>query len=1065
MRERRDLTERIESGLIWVAAFAFACGLFLSLTLTFKHLPETSPAAVGYVTINHVSKLADYLGLFLSLTLIPLLTILLRERLSGIVLAAQQRMRWHHQAGRRFDTLIAALLTVPLLASPIFYLTTGKVGWILLLPAALAAAGPALLRMWHSHRAAREFFAPVTWPYHALLFAEALSWILFRYIATTKRIAHYPTLSLELVFIAGLLAIFWGGAFLIVRLATLLSGADGAAIFRRLTFGGLPLVLLPFIALVVVPVQWPRALVGGVLLLVLVLTVSIRRPPQPRVVWALAAFVIFPALVYLISYASTAHPAQWIDLFHRGESIGPASDYLRGKAPYRDVFVLHGMLEDGVLDAWLMQLFGRSLAVAVWRTVLLGGMLGVSLWYLGIALFRSMPLAMVVVAMGAWTTAENNRTFFQVAAVALFWWGFRHSRRAALFISGTIAAITLFFSYDIGVYTIAGGIAACLLVAIASQRSAWEGMRPLAAALWFVAGIATGAVPFIAYLASRGGLAAFAQQSFVQIPAIIDAVWSLPFPDLVSPFRGNVGADVIADFVFREKFHLILTPLTLGIAVVYLLRRWWLRSLSSFDYALMVLTVFAAVAQRTAFGRAEFRHQYFAAFLVGPIIVMEIALVLRAMKAMWRDGNTGERSFVALIALAILPPFALMFWIPDLVNYRIDETARYVPRVSGAVRDGRAEEIVNRVDAVSQEITRLTRTNETIYDFSNQPAFYFFANRPNATRFYQVPIASPQQFQAEVLRDLQRARPRVVIRTSPENYDTFDGVPNALRAQAVSAYIDDCYRFYKSVRGVELWTRRTDARPATVASYLKRIHMPKPAEMRGSGSRLVFPAVGSLPGVGGAYWVSELTLHNPSRDPLVLSLRYIAGDTRIDRHITLASRQTMRWPDVVKTFFGAPESLGSLWLEHPQGRAPVAVVKTWDIASGGHPAIETALGPDDAVSAGGDGAELTVVGIPAMREGRRINVGIVNTGIIPATFRVTARTRTGAAIGKPIEQGIPEDEIWLIRDIELVLGVKIDENTTVRLTPIAGTGVGFATIVDPAGSNEFIAAIPTQQQP
>ena len=433
------------------------------------------------------------------------------------------------------------------------------------------------------------------------------------------------------------------------------------------------------------------------------------------------------------------------------------------------------------------------------------------------------------------------------------------------------------------------------------------------------------------------------------------------------------------------------------------------------------------------------------------------------MKAAWREGNGGERAFIVGVALAALPPFALLFWIPDLVNYRIDETARYVPRVSGAVRDGRAEEIVNRVDAVSKEIGLLTRKNEPIFDFSNQPAFYFFANRPNATRFYQVPIASPRKFQAEVIRDLERTRPKVVIKKSPDGYDVFDGVPNYLRAQAIAAYIDDCYRFNKSVRGVELWSRRPDARPATLAVYLQRIRMPKPAEMHGSGSRLVFPAVGSLPGVGGAYWVSELTLHNPAREPLVLSLRYIAGDTRIDRRVTLASRQTMRWPDVVKTFFGAPESLGSLWLEHPQGRVPVAVVKTWDIASGGQPAIETALGTRDAVSAGGDGAELTIVGIPAMREGRRVNVGVVNTGIIPATFRITARTRTGAAIGKPIEQGIPEDEIWLVRDIEFVLGVKIDENTTVRLTPIAGTGVGFATIVDPAGANEFIAAIPTQQ--
>jgi len=35
---------------------------------------------------------------------------------------------------------------------------------------------------------------------------------------------------------------------------------------------------------------------------------------------------------------------------------------------------------------------------------------------------------------------------------------------------------------------------------------------------------------------------------------------------------------------------------------------------------------------------------------------------------------------------------------------------------------------------------------------------------------------------------------------------------------------------------------------------------------------------------------------------------------------------------------------------------------------------------------------------------------------------------------------------------------------TVRVQVIAGTGVAFATVVQPGGDSEFIAAIPAQQQ-
>src|SRR6185503_20830778 len=194
-------------------------------------------------------------------------------------------------------------------------------------------------------------------------------------------------------------------AILIARICELQFGVSADEIFRRITVAALPLVVLPFLPAIWVPLPHPRLINVVALLLVALLALRVRRPMSPGAAWKLATYLIFPALIYLFSYASTAQLSQWIDLFHRGESIGPASDYLRGKVPFRDVFALHGMLEDGLLDAWLMELFGRSLDVAVTRTVIIGAFLGVSIWFLGIAVFESIPLALLCVAMGSWTTA------------------------------------------------------------------------------------------------------------------------------------------------------------------------------------------------------------------------------------------------------------------------------------------------------------------------------------------------------------------------------------------------------------------------------------------------------------------------------------------------------------------------------------------------------------------------------------------------------------------------------------------------------------------------------------
>jgi hypothetical protein len=1044
----RPLSERIVAAFLWIAAFSFAAGVFLSLTLLFPALPPTKPVAVGLVTIARYSKLRDYLGAALFFVLVPPLTIWLQRKLADY-------------APR--DTAAALLFAVPYLFAPFFYLTTGKVGWILLLPIVLSFAGPRALDVFRTRRWLRAIFRRELGPYHALLFAEGLSWILFRYIVTGRRIGHIPTLFLEVVFGITFLGLFWAAALLIARLAEVNFARDLEDTFRRIACGALPLIALPFVALFWVPMTMPRT-ATIVALLLSALFATRAKPLSARRAWSFAAYAIIPALIYLVSYASTAQLSDWIDLFHRGEAIGPASDYLRGKVPFRDVFALHGMLEDGLLDAWLMELFGRSLDVAVARTVVVGAFLGVSIWFLGIAVFDSIPLALVCVAMGAWTTAENNRTFFQVAAVALFWLALRRRSRAAAVFSGVFAAVAVFFSYEIGVYTIAGALAAALLVWVASTRVEWNGLAPITAALFFILGVALGAAPFVIYLALHGAVGDFATVSFVTIPKIIDAVWSLPFPDLVSTFRNDLNLHTLAEFVLWEKFHLILSPLTIAVAAVYLIQRWLRRRLDTLDYALLVLTVFATIAQRTAFGRAEFRHQYFAAFLIGPMLVLLAVLVVRALRGLWRSGSDGTRAFVAALAAGAVPLIGVLFWIPDLVNARIDDLVRYGPRVMHAHRDAHAEEVSWRITDVTANVRALTKPGEPLFDFSNQPAFYFFADRPNPTRFYQVPILSPRAFQAETIRALERTKPKVILRRSPELFDQFDGVTNDVRAQAVSAYIDDVYRFHKSVRGVELWTRSAAARPRPLDAYLKLIRVPEPRELVNSAlARMVFPAVGSLPGVGGSYWRSDLTLHNPFRERMHLTLRYVAGESGIDRRLTLAPRQTLRWADVVRDVFGLEGAVGTLWIEHREGRAPVAVVKTSDVAHNGRASVEQPLTKRDSATSSTVAAELAIVGLPSWTAGRRVNVGVVNLGDIPATFRISVRARNGATIGKPIESGVPEGQVWLVNDSEHGLGVQLDETMTLRVTVIAGTGVAFATVVDAAGDSEFIAAIPAEQ--
>ena len=1072
-----DLPRRATQGLLWLAAFFFAVGIFLSATLLLRGLPPTPPTAIGRVTIEGVSKQRDYATLLLFFAIVPVATIALHRLGARANEQLRARLAWSRDAAGLQD-LVSLLFVTPFFLAPFLYLTTFKWGWPVLIPLALSQLAPRAVIALQEHRWLRRLFAPELRPAHALIATEALAWILFRYIATGRRIAHIPTLFLEAVFILFFLALFWAAFVLIARLAAFAVGKDHERVLRRLAVAALPMLALPVLGILFIA---PPLAIGSVMAIVAVamlVAVSGERAPSPRIVRNVVAYFAFPLLLYCASYASTASLVQWIDLFHRGESLGPASDYLRGKVPYKDVFVLHGLMLDGQLDAWLMQLFGRDASVAIARPVVFGSFAVPALWFLGMAVFDSIPLALLAVLLGAVTTTDNERAFFELAAAALLLAGLRSKRTIAFVGSGIFAALALFFSFDIGLYAL-GGAALTLLI-----------LRRWRALAGFIAGFAIGAAPFVIYLASKGAFGAFLDTSFVTLPRIIDAVWSLPFPDLTRVFRKDLSLRTISEFFLYEPFRFVLNPLVIGISILVLLRGVILRRgdaegsvpsgaardrYGSFGLggpqddrlrtALVALTAFAALTQRSAVGRADFPHQYFSAFLIGPMILILLLFLARGAKDVWASRDRNAQAFVVLAAVALFPLLFAALWVPDILNIRIDDTLHYQGRVSRiGFRDAEAEEIRNRIDSMRYHVFELTKPGQPIFDFSNQPAFYFFCDRPNPTRFYQVPILSPPAFQREAILELERAKPPLVIRRSPQQFDIFDNVDNTTRAQAVAAYIDAHYAYARSVRGVELWTRKKPESRFELASYLRRIRMPseKELEVTGGRNRLVFPSVGSLPGANQTYWRSDLVLHNPMKQQMPLALRYVTGDLKIDRRFTLAGGRSIRWEDIVRTLFGAPESRGVLWIEYRGERGPVARVRTYDAAHDAKASLESPLTMRDAATAGADAPDLTLVGIPGGgQQLRRINLGVVNVGAIPATFRITVHTRDGARIGRKVELGLPEDESFLLNDAETELGVALDENATVHVELIAGTCIAYASVVGVGGDNQFIPAVPS----
>ncbi len=1043
-----NASSSFRSLLINLAAFCYAAGFFVS-TKKFLDFAPTEPVAIGRVTVDGISKLQDYVRFGFFLLFVPLFTLLL------IWLLPKIGRRITRTAPAAAPLRVVALTALPLLLSPILYLTTYKELWSVLFPPVLAWMILAGWSLYARFERLQNVIAATDRATHALIVSEGLALILFRYLATGQRIAHIPSLLLESIFVVVLLALWWGA---VMGLSILFTRREHAAnpLPERIAGGAFPLTLLPLAALLpIVPAASFAAAVALSIAGLAVFTLSRASAPSDLVIERLTAWFAVPAMLFVVGYAAAAHSTAWIDLFHHGETLGPASDYLRGKLPYSGVFPLHGLLQNGFLDAWLMEIFGRSIDVATMRTTILQALMIPLIWVVSWVSFRSW-VASAGAVLGAFIlAADNQRALLEIAVVILLVLAIRGGRMFPVLLAGAVSGVALFFSFEIGLY--------CLIAAPVSFVALWL-MEPsrdrigrvLSRTALFAAGVCLGAAPFLLWLGSKGLAGAFFTTSFVTIPGLIDATWSLPFPDIDNWFSKQMPAESLFQLAWHIRF--VINPLILSFAVIVLGLRAIRRTVSIDDQVLAVLVVFATVTQRSALGRSDFFHQWFAAFLISPILV---ALIWRLVVLLRRHAP-GVRIAATIATVVLIPVLLVISWAPSLLETRLESTVGFKERRAGTAPDDLGEESRRRIGKVVAAIEERVGRDEPIYDFSNQPALYFLADRPNPTRFYQVPIVSPIALQREVVRDLERSRPALIVMSSPDSYDRFDGVLNRDRAPLVASWIEHHYKPDVMVEGVDLWVPQKtkpgpwtppDPVPGPDAVALR----PQPA------GRMAFPSVGSVTGGDGARWSSELFIRNPHDVPVAYRLRYVTAESIEEQPFAVPPHEARRIEDIARNLFGVTQELGTLWLVYDQTYPPVTMMVTTREPSSSRGSHSNALTLADAAGRERRADSLLIPGLDT-GDSERMNLSLVNFGAGPATARIAVVDRNGSPLGTPYFVSLEEEKGFLVSDLATALGAAPAPDGGIRITVDGGVLAARLSIVDSAtGSAGSITAVPVDE--
>lgn len=492
-------------------------------------------------------------------------------------------------------------------------------------------------------------------------------------------------------------------------------------------------------------------------------------------------FAIFPIALYAYTNAMslpTAEGKPRLDFFEDGHSLLPASEYLAGERPYRDILPAHGLIEDGGFD-WLAMKTTSVTAGSRWRArLIIGNLAIVALYALAFAVtgsaeaaFLAAMLSIMMGSLGAETRLLAMLSTLALLAAALRW---RKPRLFAAAGFGTVLCCAT--SLDYGVITLGTLIVASL------RNRAW---KPA------LLGIFGGAIPLFLGFTLFGILDDFFRGTFIDTPS---AATAYTLEIFTPPAAMRAFPDVLVALLDRSVFYYLFWCAMVIVGALMLPRRPRGRRLEPF-LMLVTWTILSAIAY------AERHHLRFGMLAV-IVIVFGILLLIR------RRSVLAVPAVVATIALAApTTHMAVVGWMrtsrgPIEQGWRELQT---LPRARGVLMH---EKDIAVVEGIRKYASLSLKPDETFFDFSNRGIVYFLLRRDCPIREYEVAFYESEAQQREVIRRLE-SNPKVrAAFVPPDLRFSVDGIPNATRAPLVWEYLQTHFEPDFEEGEVVMWRRK-----------------------------------------------------------------------------------------------------------------------------------------------------------------------------------------------------------------------------------------------------------------
>jgi hypothetical protein len=521
--------------------------------------------------------------------------------------------------------------------------------------------------------------------------------------------------------------------------------------------------------------------------------------------WVLVLLVGSTGLLLLHAQLPSALPQP--QLMHEGETLATARLIHDGMFPWRDVFFIHGLLEDMLRTypgLWLIEhsRWGARAGETLW----VGPAFWLGLFALHAYLFRKSWLFLLLTVL--WTAGGHFEPMVRFLLLPWVWLLLvALLRRATVVRAGAVVALLL-------------------LQSIITPESAY-----------CVVAAAVGVISFEAVRFQRGTsmLRAFRRTLLCSaIGAALALCWALwlAHHDSLDGF-----VDYYRTFVPHHELTGGMPIRTAGwegwppfwVAVILPCACWTLivwhlstsvargRQVNADDWAMATAALFLTLYYQKFLGRADGPHLYHV-FVAGlsPMLYVTYRLLRRSDRfaqawirrlqaSRWRLAHAQPVTALALIATAVLVPRPLHAELSVLsTRFRQRAPEQGCPQLgfllAGCTLSRRAVALQELLDSHGPVGARL-------FDFTNSPLlFHYLMDQVPVSRFSHVSMAIRQAAQLELVEALREQQPYWVAYDSGAIWQSWDDIPNPVRHYAVSEYLLTHYRPALRTGSYGLWT-------------------------------------------------------------------------------------------------------------------------------------------------------------------------------------------------------------------------------------------------------------------